>query len=161
MSKVWRVGLALVLNISALAGVGQTRSDFVKISFERDGKPVEQKFKILIYADGKVIEPLRFENGFVVPPEIKSFGKVDVRILFGRHNVLFDPIYLAKFGTDWVVGVDNKPFDREHVNGETAKRVKIIYYLRFVSATGDSTQLVIKVLKKSRASGARISPSKI
>jgi hypothetical protein len=148
---VGRATLVLAFSFFAFVEAVQACSDFVKVSFERDGKPVEQRFKILIYAEEKIIEPLRFENGFVIPPEIRNLEKVSVRILFGRHNVLFEPIYLSKFGTDWVVGVYNKPFDREYVNSEDAKKVKIIYYLRFVSDTGDSTQLILRVLKKTRA----------
>lgn len=148
MNKTRRIILACAFIILAFAEAAQGRRDFVKVSFEHDGKPVKQKFKILIYAGGKLINPPRFENAFVIPPEIKHEEKVRVRIFFGKHNILFEPIYLSKFETDWVVGIDHKPFDQEYVNRKDAPYVKRIYYLRFVSGTGDDTQLVLKIMKK-------------
>ena len=136
---------------------GQDR--FVKVSFEIDGKRVEERFKILIYVDGIAIEPLRFENGFVVPAWPKSVENVRVRFLFAKHNLLFEPVYIAKFETDWIVGIDNKPFDEENVDPRAGKELKVVYYIDFVPHDGDETRLVVKVPKepkKKRAGRARL-----
>lgn len=135
------------------------QDNFVKVSFEIDGKRVEERFKILIYVDGMTIEPLRFENGFVVPAWIKKVEKVRVRFWFGKHNLLFEPVYIAKFETDWIVGIDNKPFDQENVDPQAGKELKVVYYIDFVPHDGDETRLVVKVPKehkKTRAGRARL-----
>jgi hypothetical protein len=84
--KAGRGILILAFSIFALAETAQASSDFVKVNLERDGKPIEQKFKMLIYTKYGVIEPLRFENRFVIPPEIRNLETVNVRILFGKYN---------------------------------------------------------------------------
>ena len=150
MSKAGNIVLILAFSIFALAGTAQASSDFVKVSLERDGKPIEQKFKILIYTKYGSIEPLRFENGFVVPPEIKDLETVNVRILFGKYNILYESVTVGAFTTDWVVGVDNKPFDTSYVNSEDMESTKIVYYIRFVSRHGQDKILVLRVLKNNR-----------
>jgi len=58
---------------------------------------------------------------------------------------LFEPVYIAKFQTDWVVGIDNKPFDQENVDLQFAGKIQTIYYIDFVPTSGDETRLVIRV----------------
>lgn len=130
---------------------------FVKVDFEIDGKRVEERFKILIYIDAIAIEPLRFENGFVVPSWPKNVESVRVRFLFARHNLLFEPVYIAKFETDWIVGIDNKPFDEENVDPTAGKELRVVYYIDFVPHDGDGTRLVVKVPKepKRKRAGGR------
>jgi hypothetical protein len=121
------------------------------IKFEVDGKEVDQEFRVLLYVDNKVIEPRRVGSRFIVPPELKDNEKVHVRFLSGKYDLSFDPVYAPKFETDWVVGIDNAPFDSENVDSENpdpaGKRLLVIWYLDSVPKEGDGTRLVVKVYK--------------
>ena len=122
------------------------QSEMVKVNFEIDGKEVREKFTIMIYTGDKIIEPCIGEDGFVVPPEVKKYEKVGVRFLSAGHDLYFDSVYRSKFETDWVVGVDRKPFAPENLSSpRSRKKTKLIYYLNFISKTGDGTRMVIEV----------------
>jgi hypothetical protein len=133
------VAVALLYGFASQAVAAQ--SDFVKLSFEGDSKVIRSKFKVFIYAEGKVIEPVGNEPGFFVPPEIKNCEKVGVKILFKLHKLDFEQVYLAKFLTDWIIGINNHPL----VGPETARKIKFIYHINFVPADGDGTRVVVKV----------------
>lgn len=139
---------ALVCCATLVFYKAKAQSQSVKIlKFEVDGKEVNQHFKVLLYVKGNLIEPTMVENSFIIPPDIKDCETVGVRILSGDYDLIFDPVYQSKFNTDWIVGVDKKPFDQEYVSLKEARRLKSIYYLQFVSHEGDDTRLVVKVRK--------------
>jgi hypothetical protein len=128
----------------------QAQDRKVKIlRFEVDNKEIKSDFKIFLYTIDKEIEPLRDGNSFFVPREIDS-SIVTVRFITGSYDLLFYPIYPSKFNTDWVIGVDKKPFDIDNASSEEARNLKMIYYLQFVSHTGDDTILVVTIPKKKR-----------
>lgn len=139
--------LLMVLGCAALfAGSALGQSEMVKVKFEVDGKEVRQKFKLTIYAGDETIEPCIVEDGFIVPPEIKKYEKVGVRFVSGSHDLFFDSVYLPKFGSDWVVGVDKKPFAAENLpSTRPHKKIKLIYYIDFISRTADGTRMVVQV----------------
>jgi hypothetical protein len=125
---------------------------WVKISrFEVDGKEVHKRFRPLLYVDGKLIEPVRVRNSFVVPPEVEGHEYIDVRFVSEKHNLLFPAVHVSKFESEWVVGVDHKPFEKENIASEQpdprAKKLVDIYYLSFISNKGLDTRMVIKVYK--------------
>jgi hypothetical protein len=118
----------------------------VKVTFEVDGKEVHQKFKIMLYAGDEIIEPRMVEGGFIVPPEIKKYEKVGVRFTSEGDDLFFDPVYLSKFETEWVVGVDRKPFALENISSSrTRKKTKLIFYINFISKEGDGTRMVVAI----------------
>jgi len=126
--------------------------DVVKVNFEVDGKEVGKKFKITLFAGNEVIEPSVVDGGFIVPPEIKKYETVGVRILSGGDNLRFDDVYLAKFETDWVVGIDREPFAPENlIPSRPPEQTKLIYYIDFISKTGVDTRLVVEVNETSMA----------
>lgn len=137
--------------IAVLANSVKAQTNCVKVKFEVDGKEVKQKFKVVLYVSDKVIEPSVSETGFTVPPEIKEGDEVKVRFLSGEYDLFFDSLHSSKFGTDWVVGVDNKPFDKENTEPEEpapdGKELSKIYYIIFLSKKGLDTRLVMKVYK--------------
>lgn len=137
--------------IAVLANSVKAQTNCVKVKFEVDGKEIKQKFKVLLYVNDKVIEPSVSENGFTVPPEIKEGDEVKVRFLSGEYDLFFDSLHSSKFGTDWVVGVDNKPFDKENTEPDElapdGKELSQIYYIVFLSKKGLDTRLVMKVYK--------------
>jgi hypothetical protein len=144
--------LALVVCVLALVGSVSAQSQCVRIKFEVDGKEVNQKFRVLLYVDNKVIEPTVVGKSFVVPPELKDQEKVNVRFLSGKYDLSFQSVYVSKFKTDWVVGVDNPPFDNENIASENpdppGKTLSVIWYIDFVPKDkGDGTRVVVKVYK--------------
>lgn len=129
----------------------KAQTDYVKVKFEVDGREVKQKFKIMLYVNNQVIEPMVSENGFTTLPEIRSSEKVNVRFVSGEYNLFFDSVDISAFDTDWIVGVDNKPFDKENTASEEpdppGKELLGIYYIHFVSKKGLDTRMVVKVYK--------------
>jgi hypothetical protein len=53
--------------------------EFVKVQIVEKGKVIEVPFSLVFLFGDREIEPLRFQNGFVVPPEIAKVKFVDVR----------------------------------------------------------------------------------
>jgi len=143
--------LALAFCLLAFVGSVDAQRRSVDVTFEVDGKEVDQEFRILLYVDNKVIEPTRVGKSFVVPPELKDHEKVHVRFLSGKYDLSFDPVYAPKFETRWVVGIDNPPFDSENTDAEDPpekrKRLLVIWYIVFAPSDGDGTRLVVKVYK--------------
>jgi hypothetical protein len=144
--------LVLVCCSVMLVNPVKAQTDCVKVKFEVDGKDVNQKFKIILYVNNEVIEPPVSANGFTVPPEIKSSEKVNVRFLSGEYDLLFESVYVPKFKTDWTIGIDKPPFDKENIASENPdppnKELLIIYYIDFVPKNkGDGTRMVVKVYK--------------
>jgi hypothetical protein len=138
--------ILIVLCWAALfGGSAMGQSEMVKVKFEVDGQEIRQKFKITIYAGDETIEPCIEKDGFIVPPAIKKYEKVGVRFVSGSHDLFFDSVYLPKFGSDWVVGVDKKPFAEENLPERPHKKIKLIYYINFISRTADGTRMVVQV----------------
>jgi hypothetical protein len=138
--------LMLLCCVAILPSTAKAQAPSVKIlQFEIDGKEAKDNFKIFLYLDGKAIEPVRIGNSFLVPSEIKNYKTVGVRFLSGGYDLFFNSVHPSKFSTDWIVGVDKKPFDQEYVTPKEARKLKLIYYLQFVSQQGDDTRLVVKV----------------
>src|ERR1700755_3278409 len=119
----------------------QARPRVVNIlKLEVDGREVHKDFKILLYVDGREIAPARAGNGFIVPPELEGHENIDVRITWDEYDLTFDSVYISKFDTDWVVGVDKKPFDEENTASEVppppGKDLAMVYYIDFLPKDG-------------------------
>jgi hypothetical protein len=140
----------LVLTRPVRAQAGDATKGSVRLQFEIDGKRVDTRFKIFVYIDGATIEPLRFENGFVVPPLVSSHETAGVRLLFAGHNLYFEHVSRAQFGADWIVGIDHYPFRFAEVEDrQLAKKLKVVYYIKFESGVGDGVILSVLVRKKT------------
>ncbi len=132
--------------VQAAGSIAPTSAlDWVRLKFEIDGKEKQQRYKIFFYVNGQEIEPMLVDGGFLVPPEVKNAKWTEVRFKSGAYDLFFGSVYQSKFATDWLVGIDTKPFDSENVSDEAAKRTKIIYYINFESRVGDDTRLVVAV----------------
>jgi hypothetical protein len=143
MKKI--VFLSIIL--SCFVSVVQAQDRHVKIlRFEVDKKEIKSDYKIVFYHNGKIIEPTLNGNDFVVPKEIQD-SAVTMRFITKGYNLVFYPIYPSKFDTNWIVGVDKKPFDIENISPRKAKKFKLIYYLQFVSDKGDDTRIVVMISK--------------
>jgi hypothetical protein len=142
--------LFAILSCLVVINSAQAQDRKVKVlRFEVDKKEIKSSFEIIFYLNDMKIEPLWDGNSFVVPREIGD-SVVSVRFISGDYDLLFYPVYPSKFDTDWIIGIDKKPFDRDNASPQEAQNLKMIYYLQFVSHDGDDTILVVNVPKKKR-----------
>lgn len=136
--------------ITVHSTLGQSR--VVKLKFEIDRKPFDCNCSLVLYDGYKEIIPKNVGDGFEVPKEIEYYERIGVKFLCGRnreHKLDFGYIYRSKFQTDWVVGIDTKPFDSELLPTVLPeKEVGVIYYIRFESEKGDGTIISIEVPKR-------------
>jgi hypothetical protein len=128
-------------------------SRFVRLSIEVDRKRIQEKFQLLVYAGKNEVEPLRFENGFVVPEVLSKYEKVDIKILFRNYDLLFEDVPVEAFTLDWIIGVDLRPFDSENMSSTekppAGKRLSFIYYIHYVARTAKQadTKRIVRVFK--------------
>jgi hypothetical protein len=131
----------------------KAENGFVRLALEVDKKRVNEKFNLLFYVNKIEVEPLRFENGFVVPDEVSKSAKVDVRVIFRNYDLLFEGVPTNAFKLDWIVGVDLKPFDHENVDPTEkppiGKKLTFVYYITYVArtTTQSDTRQVVKIYK--------------
>lgn len=150
--------LIAILACFAISSVQAQDRKVKMLRFEVDKKEIKSDFRIILYLNKKKIEPIRDGNSFSVPQEINN-SVVSVRFISAGYDLLFYPIYPSKFDTDWIIGVDKKPFDPDDASPQEARNLKMIYYLQFVSHDGDDTILTVNVRKKKRAkSDVRVKP---
>ena len=72
-----------------------SQGGFVKAKFEIDGKETKDKFRILLEVNDQIFEPSVSDDGhFLVP--VVNINKVDVRLVSGKHNLLFEEVYVTK-----------------------------------------------------------------
>lgn len=126
----------------------------IAFSFEIDGKPITQKFKVLFDVGGKIVEAKSSENGFYVPSEFRDCNDecdiLAVRFTSRKYVLAFDGVYRKDLNADWVLGIDNKPFDPDKVTlTEQDKDVRVIHYLNFRPKDGTiATGLKVRYPKK-------------
>jgi hypothetical protein len=140
--------LACTLLLCAAPISGQIR--FVQIlRFEVDGKQRDEKLRVFLKLGNRLIEPLRFENGFVVPAELGEQEKLDVRLIFGKYDLYFESIHASAFKTNWIVGVDEAPFDPDNIEPAPppGKKLKLVYYIQFVPRDAEETRMVVRIYK--------------
>lgn len=144
-------GGAVDLPINAVAVVNadktptmSSRDQFVRVlRFEVDGKPVRKSFRVSLFDNDKFVDLKTVKDGFILPAKFTSHEFVGIRFRIGHYDLFFDPVYRAKFETEWIVGVDTKPFDPDIVYDEAAKRADVVHYIEFESKVGDGTILLV------------------
>ncbi|GIU81252.1 MAG: hypothetical protein D6687_09760 [Acidobacteria bacterium] len=130
--KVYLLNVVLLAFCFALFADKSTAQNRVKFSFEVDAKPTKEKFKVLLYVDGAIIEPEMCDSSFIVPLEIQRHEFVSVRFVSDKYDLYFDEVPVNSFKSDWEIGVDYKPFETENINPERSyEKVTYIYYLKF------------------------------
>jgi len=142
--------LILASGVVMSAPPSRAQTEFVQIlRFEIDGVRNDQRFKVLFQVGKKVIEPLRFENGFVVPAGLEGLDKVDIRFVSGKYDLLFESVHASAFVTDWIIGVDTKPFDKDNLERSppAGKKLALVYYIQFVPKNGEDTKMTVRVYK--------------
>lgn len=154
MMRIRKLSILLMVCfcVTPLSSV-QAQARAVKIlKLEVNGKEVHKDFKVLLYVNGREIEPVREGEGFLVPAELQSCDSVGVRFIWGNHDLIFDSVNVSKFNTDWIVGVNTKLLDERNtvlgVPASLSKELVMIYYISFVPRDGgDETQVTVKVYK--------------
>jgi hypothetical protein len=117
------------------------------VKLEVDGKEVKKSYEVSFLINGKWHKAERTSTGFVVPTELKGEEYLAVLITFGKFQLEFSRLHISAFRTDWIVGVDKKPFSEEFVRREEMKETRRVYYIIFQSQSGLDTRLVIKEKK--------------
>lgn len=148
--KIGMICVAILMCLAMLPVSTQAQTECVKIKFEVDGKEVTDKFfKILINADGQTIEPKFLKGGFVVPPEISDYQKIELRFVSGEYDLLFSSLTKNHFDSEWVVGVNNPPFKDQAKTSASqgGKELKLIYYIEFHPQTAENTKWITRVYK--------------
>lgn len=140
--------LACILTLCVHPAKGQGR--FVQIlKFEVDSKQRDEKLRVFLKIGDRLIEPLRFENGFVVPAEVSEREKLDVRLIFGKYDLYFESVPASAFNTNWIVGLDEPPFNQDNIESSPPprKKLKLVYYIQFVPRDGEETRMVVRIYK--------------
>lgn len=106
--------LLLLCGAAILPTRTAAQNEGIKLTFEVDGVPVAQNLQILFYHNNKEFEA-ELKNGVLfVPPELAGLRFVDeVRFKSEKYDLRFRYFIPIKYepDTEWVLGVDNKPFD--------------------------------------------------
>lgn len=132
----------------------------VEFRFEVDGKPVRQKFKVQLDIDGKIIEAKLSKNGFYLPLEFQHCKTCEifaVRFTSKKYILAFDGVYRKNFDSNWVLGIDNRPFDVDNINISTSyENIRTLHYLGFRPKDDEiATRLTVLYPEKKRSKGKR------
>ena len=136
--------LPTLIILVALGGISNAQSAPIKVRFEIDGEEVHRPFKIFLTADGgAVFEPPVSRSSFIFPPELSNSEWVGLRFESGDFVLDYSRVHRSKFDGEMIFGVDQKPFDEEHIPSQLPpdKEIKLIYYIRF----NDWTNLTVTV----------------
>jgi len=131
--------LPALIVLVALGGVTNAQSAPIKVKFEIDGEEVHRPFRIFLTADGgAVFEPPVSRSSFIFPPELSNSEGADLRFESGDFVLDYGRVHRSKFHGEMIFGVDQKPFDEEHILSQHPpdKEIKLIYYIRFSGGTG-------------------------
>jgi hypothetical protein len=114
------------------------------IRLEIDQKPSKKAFKVLFRVNGHWQEAEREGNSFTVPPELVAEEAFDLLILVDNKRLNFSAVHKSKFSTDWIIGIDNKPFAEGFIEPEDVDKTKFVYYIIFENSKGLDTRLVVR-----------------
>jgi hypothetical protein len=124
------IGIVLVLGATA-----QTLT--TKISrIEIDEKEYKKDYRVSFLIGETWLKAERTQTGFIVPLELQREEHLHILITFGKHRLEFSDIHISKFGEDWIVGVDTKPYTHMVLDEEEAKKTTQLYYIRFLGGHG-------------------------
>ncbi|MCO6511550.1 MAG: hypothetical protein J5I65_12230 [Aridibacter famidurans] len=138
--------LAYVLLMLCFCCIANAQDDITKVvRLEIDGQEVKESYKVSFLIDEKWREVQTTSTGFKVPKELKDQEYLSVLFEFGGHRLAFSRLHSSKFRTDWIVGVDLKPFSEDLVDPEEMEVTDQVYYIEFNSRLGLGTKLVVKI----------------
>jgi hypothetical protein len=144
------IPLVLVGYLTVMSTTANSQSPEMKVRFKVDGQEVKKpEFKVLIQVNGQTLEPKITNDGFTVPQEIGEYQKIDVRFISGKYDLLFSSLTRLHFDSEWVIGVDNPPFEIQDDDSppETGKDLVLIYFIEFHPEHAEGTRWVTKVYR--------------
>ena len=133
------VGLLIGMALGASAQTLTTTISRIEV----DEKEYKKDYEVSFLVGETWIKAERTPTGFIVPLELQREEHLHFLITFGKHRLEFDDVHISKFGVDWLVGVDLKPYTHQTLDEEEAKRTTQLYYIRFLS--GHGTVLTVRV----------------
>lgn len=137
---------ALILTCGFLAKVNAQPQTTRIVRLEVDGKQVKKSYRIFFLSEGTWAEAQKTAAGFKLPRAIENEEYLTLMIAFGKYRLKFDKVHVSNFRTDWIVGVDTKPFSEEFVRPDEQRAIEQIYYIQFVGEP--DRQLIVTKLKK-------------
>lgn len=151
MKTVIIIGLFLTFGFLYQANAQSAQYEPTKvIRLEIDGKEVKRIYEVFFRLNAKLIKAKKTSTGFIIPAELRNNEYLTAFISLGKHKLKFSDIHISKFGAEWIVGIDNKPFSEENaylidIEEEAIKRV---YYIHFVGGGLETVRLVMEKNKK-------------
>jgi hypothetical protein len=138
LMKLFRiVFLALVSVLLTITVEGQDR--ITKIRIQLETQIVDWDYRIKVYTADKEVEPLYEDGGIILPEDFKNEKEICIRFSSGEYTLDFGAIDVSDFMTEWVIGIDNDPFeDRNvgHLPGEDRVGPGLLYYIMFFRENG-------------------------
>jgi hypothetical protein len=129
-----------------LAEVSAQSSSTRIVRLEVDAKEVRKSYRIFFLSMGTWTEAPKTAAGFTLPREVETEEYLTLMIAFGKYRLKFERLHISNFKTDWIVGVDKRPFSEEFVKPDEQKLTEQVYYLRFEGEPG--RQLIVTKRKR-------------
>src|SRR4051812_26933059 len=70
-----------------------------KVEFKIDEKPTTKKIRLILYANGHATESNVADDGTFTLPALDAEW-VDVRLISGKYNLLYEQVFLKKLDSD-------------------------------------------------------------
>jgi hypothetical protein len=132
-SRLKFVALLIIVILFSHAAHAQARD--VPVSFREDGLKKELAYRVKLFISGEETEPKYSEKGFIVPSDLKA-KRIRVKIAFCDKVIDFGEVDGELFETEWIVGIDNKPYEKSnvgHLPGPMREQGNILYFIEFMS----------------------------
>ena len=137
------VTIAFVLGCLYSVVPAQTTHVTVISRIEVDEKAVTDDYRVIFDAGNYWVEARRTPKGFILPEAVRDQESINFVFKFRKYNLRFSNVHRSKFQSDWVVGVDEKPYSPEIVSPRKMKKTQAAYYIEFLA--GHGTQLTITI----------------
>jgi len=132
---------------------------FVHIVVRVDERDIEEPVRIWLEINDEWVQPLSFENGFVVPDQIWEQEATNVKVAIGKKTIRLPELHSSAFDTDWVIGIDYPPFAPENVSAlsrnkaerrQEVQRIAWMYYISFQPRDAEGTRRSWYVYKRPK-----------
>ncbi len=144
MTKYLVIVLLLILCFFCEARAQMPPTRIVRI--EIDGKEIKTSYDVFFLVNKEWVKVKQTPCGFQIPDELKNNEFFDFSIAFEKYQLDFSQIHISKFNTDWIVGIDKKPFSDENVDPQNVSSTKMAWYINFLGAER-VTRVVIRLNK--------------
>ena len=135
MIRTSNLKFVVLLMLLVFVREGRAQGKEVPLSFREDGVKKELTYRVRISIKGQEAEPEYSSKGFLEPSGVKG-EKVRVKVTFCDKVIDFGEVDGELFETEWIVGIDNKPYEQSnvgHLPGPMREQGSILYYIEFMS----------------------------